>query len=293
MKEFFNFDSAKISWFRCGGAISVYCIVDDLTELNTVCKKYQDKEIIIVGAGSNILVRDSGFNGVMIKLAGEFTKIAILEQHNNNVILKAGAAVWDKMITDFALKHQLIGCEFLNTIPGTIGGAIKTNSGCFGKEIKDILLSAELLIDGTLTTFNNADFHFSYRHGELPNNAIVLSVNLRLEKASPLELTRSSKQIEEMQQHRKQNQIRGATCGSTFINPTDKEGRQLSAWQLIDKVGLRGYQIGGARFSEQHCNFIINTGTASSGDIEKLILLAKQRVESTFGIILKTEIHII
>ena len=295
MKEFINFDSSKISWFHCGGKIAVYCVVETINELVELLKKYPHykNKILPIGAGSNILIGDEGFNGLAVKLAGDFNKMEIKNKDNNQAYLVAGSGVFDKQVAVFALKNNLISCEFLDTIPGTIGGAVKMNAGCFDSEIKNILVATKIFVDGKIIELQNKDLNLSYRHSELPENAIVLEATFLLQKGTEGEINKSAKLIEENRQKRKENQITGSTCGSTFANPVDKNGMKLSAWKLLDEAGMRGYSIGGAKFSEKHCNFLINTGTATTKDIEDLISLAKQKVKEKFEIDLHEEVKII
>ena len=297
MKEFLNFNSKNISWFRCGGNVNVFYIIDNLKELQSVIQKYPQysDKILVIGAGSNILIRDGGFDGLVLKLTSEFNKINLksYENDNNKIILTTGSCCLDKQVSDFALNNNLIGCEFLATIPGTIGGAITMNAGCYGQEIKDILFSVKLLYKNEIITLSKDDLCFQYREAKIPNNSIILEADFLLKKGNKEEIDESKNKIKEMLSLRKLNQITGLTCGSTFKNPIDSNGSRISAWKLIDEVRLRGFQIGGAKFSDKHCNFILNTGNATATNIENLILLAKQLVKEKFNINLVEEIKII
>lgn len=292
MKEFKNFDSAKISWFRCGGKIDVFCIIENIEELKEVLKKYKDykNNILPVGNGSNLLIRDKGFNGLAIKLAGDFNKIKLL--NTNKIVAGSGCSL--KSVCDFAIKNNLIGCEFLSTIPGSVGGGLKMNAGCFESEIKDIFESARVLVDGNIKELTANDLNFSYRKTNLQKNTIILDATFKLKKTTnENEIETSKQKIYNMQKHRQENQIIGATCGSTFANYVDKNGNKISVWKMIDEVGLRGYTIGGAKFSEKHCNFIVNFNKATASDVENLINLAKQKIKDKFNIDIFTEIQII
>lgn len=294
MKVFENFDSSKISWFKAGGLIKYYVIVENIIELKEAISKYNknNNKILVIGAGSNILIRDSGFNGLAIKLSGEFLDININKEITSNcedeVFITSGSGVLSKTLSKFAINNNLIGSEFLDTIPGTIGGNIVMNAGCFNREIKDILYCSNLFIDDNVKVYYTEDFKFSYRHSEIPMNSIVLNATFKLKKGNLQDIENSKNSILKMREQRKQNQILGATCGSTFVNPDGN-----SAWKLIDEVGLRGFEVGGAKISEKHCNFILNTGKATATDIEKLIKFIQKRVFDRFGIMLKTEIKII
>ena len=294
MQIFHNYNIGKYSWFKTGGNAEIFAVVENSRELQSLINKYDNKDITILGAGSNCLIRDGGIDGLVIKLAGDFLKIDILNKSNatinNNDIcfVKAGSAVLSAKLSNFLISNNLIGGEFLDTIPGSVGGMIITNAGCFGGEVKDILLSADLLINNHIDTYANKDLCFQYRASKVPKNAIILSAIFKMTQGNENDIIMAKNRIQQMREKRKQNQIIGLTCGSTFANP---EGH--SAWELIDKVGLRGYEIGGAMFSEKHCNFIVNFNNAKAQDIENLIELATQKVLDKFGIELKTEIRIL
>ena len=293
MKLHKNFNSSALSWFRTGGIVESFAIVENLNELLELLNKNKGKKISVIGAGSNILIPDCGFDGLLIKLSGDFLKIDILKQdnndkNNNDVFIEAGSGLLVKKMTDFTIKNHIIGAEFYETIPATIGGAIYMNAGCFGCETKDILYSVKILLNSEIIEMSCSELNYSYRHSELPENSIIISGVFKLKKGNKDDIELAVKKIEEMKQHRKENQIVGATCGSTFKNP---EGQK--AWELIDKVGLRGYSVGGAKFSEKHCNFIVNTGKATATDIENLIKLAQEKVFEKFGIKLQLEIKIL
>ena len=294
MQIFHNYNIGKYSWFKTGGNAEIFAIVESINELQEVVSANSEKDITILGAGSNCLIRDGGIDGLVIKLAGDFLNIDICNQASNQMDddnfrhVKAGGAVLSAKLSNFLISHNLLGGEFLDTIPGSVGGMIITNAGCFGGEVKDILLSADLLINNHIDTYANKDLCFQYRASKVPKNAIILSAIFKMTQGNENDIIMAKNRIQQMREKRKQNQIIGLTCGSTFANP---EGH--SAWELIDKVGLRGYKIGGAMFSEKHCNFIVNFNNAKAQDIENLIELAKQKVLDKFGIELKTEIRIL
>ena len=294
MQIYHNYNIGKYSWFKTGGNAEIFAIVENVEELQSLINKYDNKDITILGAGSNCLIRDGGIDGLVIKLAGDFLKIDILNKSNASInnddicFVKAGSAVLSAKLSNFLISNNLIGGEFLDTIPGSVGGMIITNAGCFGGEVKDILLSADLLINNHIDTYANKDLCFQYRASKVPKNAIILSAIFKMTQGNENDIIMAKNRIQQMREKRKQNQIIGLTCGSTFANP---EGHR--AWELIDKVGLRGYKIGGAMFSEKHCNFIVNFNNAKAQDIENLIELAKQKVLDKFGIELKTEIRIL
>ena len=294
MQIFHDYNIGKYSWFKTGGNAEIFAVVENSRELQSLINKYDNKDITILGAGSNCLIRDGGIDGLVIKLAGDFLKIDILNKSNASInnddicLVKAGSAVLSAKLSNFLISNNLIGGEFLDTIPGSVGGMIITNAGCFGGEVKDILLSADLLINNHIDTYANKDLCFQYRASKVPKNAVILSAIFKMTQGNENDIIMAKNRIQQMREKRKQNQIIGLTCGSTFANP---EGHR--AWELIDKVGLRGYKIGGAMFSEKHCNFIVNFNNAKAQDIENLIELAKQKVLDKFGIELKTEIRIL
>ena len=293
MKIFENFDGSKLSWFKAGGKVDVFAVVDTKEELLDVLNKYDDGKVMTVGAGSNLLIRDGGFHGLIIKLGQGFnrTAIEVAEADDEHKILVAGASTPSSAVVQFAIRNNLVGAEFMSTIPGSIGGMTRMNAGCFGKEIKDIFYSTNVLRRvGTWQeqVDNLAEMQFSYRHSALNGEDIVMETRFLLKCGTDDEVRIAKQEIAEMQAHRKQNQVVGMTCGSTFANP---EG--YSAWRLIAGVGLRGYNINGAVFSEKHCNFIVNTGGATATDIENLIDLAKQKIKTEHGIDLRTEICIV
>ena len=291
MKEFINFNSSKISWFRCGGDIELFIIVETLEELQNVYRKYNnyfiENKVVFIGAGSNILIREKGFKGIAIKLTGNFSDIKITKEDNESCFINAGCSVLSKQLSNYIINNNFIGCEFLDTIPGSIGGMVKMNAGCFGKEIKDILYSVDIFKDGVVKTYLKDEIDFSYRHSDIADNSVVLSATFIAKKGTEEEVLNSKNKIEEMRNNRKENQVIGFTCGSTFKNPAG-----YSVWKLLDEVGMRGYKIGDAEFSNKHCNFIINNGKATASDIENLINTAKQKVKEKFNIELEVEIRI-
>lgn len=294
MQIYHGYNIGKYSWFKTGGNAEIFAIVENTNELTELINEHNNRDITIIGAGSNCLIRDGGVDGLVIKLAGDFLKIYLLKpssfQTNDSDIyfVKAGSSVLSSKLSNFLISNNLIGGEFLDTIPGSVGGMIITNAGCFGREIKDILYSADLLINNEVKTFFNKDFCFSYRASQVPKNAVIMSATFQFKVGNEIDILSTKAKIKQMREKRMRNQIVGLTCGSTFANP---EG--YSAWELIDKVGLRGYKIGGAMFSEKHCNFIVNINKATATDIENLIDLAKKRVLEKFGIELRTEIRIL
>ncbi|USO02773.1 MAG: UDP-N-acetylmuramate dehydrogenase [Alphaproteobacteria bacterium] len=232
-----------------------------------------------IGAGSNTLIRDGGYQGTVIKLAGEFAKF----QKIDDTKVKVGAGCANRIAVQKCVENELSGLEFLVGIPGTIGGAIFMNAGALSDETKDVLVECEIMTpDGQVHIIK--DFGMTYRKGNIRKDAIILNGTFQLKHKSKFEI---ESKVHEFLAHRAEAQpVKGRTGGSTFKNP---EGHK--AWELIDAVGLRGYRIGDAEFSPKHCNFIMNVGHATAQDIEKLGELARERVREKFGIELEWEIQ--
>jgi UDP-N-acetylmuramate dehydrogenase len=244
--------------------------------------------ITILGAASNVVVRDGGIDGVLVRLGRGFNQLSGVScQESIGGLIEAGAANLDVNVAQFALQHSLTGLEFLSGIPGGIGGAVRMNAGAYGSEIKDVLERAEVIFpDGTLRVLENAELGFAYRHCSLPEGAIVTRVWLRAEAGAPEAI---AARMEEIRASREGSQpVRARTGGSTFRNP---EGHK--AWELIDAAGLRGTLEGGAKVSEKHCNFLINTGNATAADLERLVNRIIRQVKEHSGITLVPEIKFI
>ncbi len=279
-----NFLLSPITYFKVGGRVDYFFQPKDIEDLTFFLKnKPKDMDIFILGLGSNIVVRDGGFRGVVIRL-NNFTAINL--QGENKIV--AGAFVADKTVATFAKNNSLAGMEFLHTIPGTLGGAVFMNAGCFGKEIKDIFEYCKVVdYCGNEKKFFLDDMNFSYRYSSLfKNNYIVVEICLKGEKNIKGEI---EKTILEIEKQRTASQPRGErTGGSTFANP-----HGMKAWELIKKVGLDKLRIGGAYIAAKHSNFIINDGTATANDIEILGETIRKKVKEQEGIDLEWEIQII
>ncbi len=276
---------SKYSWFNLGGPAQVFFKPNSIDDLKSFLQKSKNKKdkIFILGAGSNTLFRDAGFDGVIIKLGKNFTETKLLE--NNKI--EVGAATLDKKLADFAYHNSLTGLEFLSCIPGSIGGAISMNSGCYDSDISKIFVSLKAInLDGKIQFFTKDEVKFFYRSNNLNNNLIILSVILQGE---PADKNLIKKKQEALLKRKKETQpTRIKTCGSTFKNPTNKK-----AWELIKESNCSKLIVGGASISSQHCNFFMNNGEASSADIEKLIETVKEKVFLKTGINLELEIKIV
>ena len=251
---------AGLTWMRVGGPADWLFSPQDISDLQTFLKQCPaDVQLTCLGAGSNSLIRDGGIAGVVIHLSAYLTRI----KHNDTVIhAEAGCA--DSEVARYAAKVGVGGLEFLVSIPGTIGGGVIMNAGCYGKEFKDVLIDAEgMTRSGETVLFTPKDLQLSYRRSEVPEDVVITSARLRGQPADQTEIRATMKK---MLSNRAASQPVGVrTGGSTFANP---DGRK--AWQQIDDAGCRGMQRGGARVSEKHCNFLINQGNATAADIEQL-----------------------
>jgi len=276
-----NESLAPLTWFRVGGPAQVLFTPVDEDDLAYFLNSLpRELAVHVVGVGSNLIVRDGGIEGVVIRLSPR----AFGETSADGDIVSAGAAALDRRVAETAAIANLGGLEFFFGIPGTIGGALRMNAGANGGETKDVLFEATGIgRDGTRHTFGNADMKFVYRNSGVDPSIIFTSARFRGTPGAP-DAIRA--RMEEVQKHRETAQpIRDKTGGSTFKNPPGQ-----SAWKLIDAAGCRGLRIGGAQVSEMHCNFLINTGDATGYDIETLGETVRARVKENSGIELHWEI---
>ncbi|XWO13841.1 UDP-N-acetylenolpyruvoylglucosamine reductase [Candidatus Hepatincola sp. Pdp] len=279
----YNHSLKNLNWFKVGGEADAFFIPQDTKDLQLFLKnKPQDVAFFVVGAGSNILIRDGGFKGVVIKLSNlnKMSKVADYEIYTEAGCLNISVA-------NFAKDLQIGGLEFLSGIPGSIGGAITMNAGAFAYEFKDVCTTVNALnLQGELVNFTNEEMGFSYRQNSLEEPYIFIGANLQGQAKDEDEILIAMEKIKESREESQPKKV--LTGGSTFTNP-----KGFKAWELIDRAGLRGYSIGGASFSEKHCNFIINDGSATAADIENLISYAIKKVAEKFNILLHPEIKII
>ena len=280
----FNESLSKLSWFNLGGPAKILFRPKNLQELSIFLKEVKGAEKIkILGAGSNTLVRDGGFNGVIIKFGKFFSHISLFDP--NTII--AGASILDKNVSSFALENSLSGFEFLSCIPGTIGGAVRMNSGCYGEEISKILVSLQVMdFKGNIRIIQSSDIKFYYRGSNLDENLIFISATLRGKKDDMLNIKNKINNFVDKKKITQPEKIK--TCGSTFKNPKDEK-----AWKLIKDSGCVGMKVGDAQISQKHCNFFVNNGKAKSNDLEELILQVKKKVLDKTGINLELELQII
>jgi UDP-N-acetylmuramate dehydrogenase len=276
-----NQEMAPLTWFRVGGPAQVLFTPADESDLAYFLSKLpNDIHVYPVGVGSNLIVRDGGIAGVVIRLSPRgFGDVSA-----SGDSVRAGTAALDKRVAEAAAAANIAGLEFYFGIPGSIGGALRMNAGANGGETKDVLVEARgVTRRGETVTFSNADMKFVYRNSGVEDGVIFTSALYRGRIADP-ESIRA--RMLEVQQHRETAQpIREKTGGSTFKNPPGH-----SAWKLVDAAGMRGFRVGGAQVSEMHCNFLINTGNATGQDIETLGETVRTRVKDNSGIELHWEI---
>ena len=276
--------NAKLkSWFDVGGCAEIMFRPADLDDLQFFLKNCpKEIPVQILGAGSNVLISDEGVKGVVIKLPGEFAKIS-----NNGDVVKTGAAALCGNVALSCKNYALTGLEFLSGIPGSIGGAIAMNAGCYESDISQNLISvAALDLQGNLHKLSNSDFGFFYRGSKIAKDFIFIEALFSAKKSTYEEV---EKKISKLNKQRELAQpIRSKTGGSTFKNPEGKK-----AWQLIDEAGFRGKTVGDAQISEKHCNFIINRGAAKARDLIDLGNEAKKSVKEKSGVDLEWEIKIL
>lgn len=268
------------TWFRAGGAAEVLFRPADVEDLATFMAGLpSDVPVTVLGVGSNILVRDGGVKGVVIRLLRGFTGISV-EGHE----IVAGAGALDLNVALTARDHGLAGLEFLSGIPGTIGGALRMNAGAYEGDLAQVFVSAEAVDrTGKVHAVAADAMGFSYRHSEALADWIFTAARLR---ATPGDQLAIARRIAEIDAARTDSQPRSRTGGSTFVNPPGRK-----AWQLIDQAGCRGLRIGAAQVSEKHCNFLINLGEATAGDIEGLGEEVRRRVQEKTGVQLEWEIR--
>ena len=281
-----NAPLASVTWFRVGGPAEVSFRPADRDDLTAfLAGKPDDVPVTVIGVGSNLLVRDGGLRGVVVRLGRGFAEIAAEGQD-----LVCGAAALDLNAARVAQAAGIGGLEFLCGVPGTIGGALRMNAGAYGRELESVLIEADAVDPmGTLHRLDRADFGFAYRHSTVPADWIFLGARLRGHPDAPEAIAR---RMTEIQTARSDSQpIRSRTGGSTFKNPDPAVSGGAKAWQLIDRAGCRGLRRGGAMVSEQHCNFLINTGMATAADLEELGEEVRARVREACGIELEWEIR--
>lgn len=269
----------EFTWFRVGGSAQAFFMPEDENDLAYFLRNLPEEiPVTVIGAGSNLIVRDGGVMGAVIRLGRGFNDVKV-EDHR----ITAGTAMLDVMVARAAQPAGVAGLAFLSGIPGTIGGALRMNGGAYGGETKDVLAEAHGVDrQGNLRKFTNAEMGFSYRHCGVPEDVIFTTAVLQGRPGQPEEI---ATEMAEIKKKREASQPRNRTGGSTFKNPPGQ-----SAWKLVDDAGCRGLTIGGAQVSELHSNFLINLGGATAGDIENLGETVREKVKAHSGVALEWEI---
>lgn len=280
-----NFDLSKSNWLGIGGKAKFFFKPKDLKDLQIFLKNNnQHLPIIVIGSGSNLLIRDKGFDGVVIKFGKDFDYIRI-----NNDIINCGPSTQKTLLAEYAANNNLTGFEFLYCIPGTVAGGVVMNSGCYGSDISKIVLSISIIdMNGEIKIINNKDINFSYRYSSLTKNQIITNIEMKgsfLEKQKILEIMNNLKNKKDTDQPQKIK-----TGGSTFKNP---ENSDKKAWQLIKESGCADLRVGGIKLSNLHCNFLENLDKATSEDAETLIENIKKEVFKKTNINLELELEVV
>lgn len=276
-----NAPLAPLVWFKAGGAAQWLFEPADTDDLRDFLRALDPSVSVMgLGLGSNLIVRDGGVSGVVVRLGKPFARVAA-----DGLTLTCGGGASGILVSSTARDAGIAGVEFLRSIPGTVGGFVRMNGGAYGREVADVLVEAQVVTrDGTLTTLGNANLNYRYRHSDLPDGAIVVSATFRGEAGDPAAI---QAEMDRIAAAREASQpLRSKTGGSTFKNP---DGHK--AWALVDAAGCRGLRKGDAQVSEKHCNFLLNTGNATSADIEALGEEVRAKVLAASGVTLEWEIQ--
>ena len=280
-----NVPLAPYSWLRVGGPAEVFFMPKDEADLaHFLSSTPDDIPVTILGVASNTIIRDGGIRGVVIRLGPSFAKVT-----TDGLTVRTGTAALDNKVAKEAAKAGIAGLEFYAGIPGTIGGALRMNAGCYGTETKDVLVEAVALDrTGRRQVMLLSELGYSYRHSKAPNDLIFVEAVFKGTADAPDAITA---RMAEITARREQSQpIREKTGGSTFKNPDQVQSGGRGAWQVIDDAGGRGFKVGGAQMSEKHCNFMINTGHATAADLEALGETMIAKVKETQGVDLEWEV---
>ncbi len=277
-----NAPLAPLVWFKSGGQAEWLFEPKDLADLQHFLRNLDpETPVMALGLGSNMIVRDGGVPGVVVRLGKAFAQVTC----TGELTLNCGGGASGILVSSTARDNGIAGLEFLRSIPGTVGGFVRMNGGAYGSEVKDILIDCDVVLrSGELVTLPVAELHYTYRHSELPEGAIVVAARFHGRAGDPAAI---QTEMDRISASREASQpLRSKTGGSTFKNPDGAK-----AWELVDKAGCRGLQIGGAQVSEKHTNFLINTGDATSADIEALGEEVRRRVKDNSGVTLEWEIQ--
>ncbi len=284
----FDYSLKNHTWLNIGGNAKIFFVPETLTELRDFLLniKNENNNFFIIGAGSNLLISENIQDRIFIKLGKNFNKLSLTK---DNVII-AGGSILDKKVSDFACENHLSGLEFLSCIPGTVGGGIRMNSGCFGSEFKDVLLSVQVMdFDGKVFTINSKDINFNYRKTNLPKNLIFLSASFKTNKKNISEVKENIHRLKEKKE--KSQPLRVKTGGSTFKNP--KSQTEKKVWELIKESIDGQVSFGDAKISDKHSNFFVNSKNASFENMNNLINFVKSKVKEKTGISLELELEIV
>jgi len=286
-KIYYEYVMKHLSWFNLGGPAKIFFKPNTLEELIFFLKKFSTSlPVKILGAGSNTLIRDGGYHGVIIKLGKNFSHLSKLD--DNTII--SGTSALDKQLSNFALENSIAGFEFFSCIPGTVGGAIRMNSGCYDYDIAKCIVSIQTVdYDGIVRSINAKKINFFYRGSDLPDDLIFLSATFKGKKKDSNIIKEKMNKLLIAKNRSQPTRIK--TCGSTFKNPVSNV--QKKAWELIKEAKCERLRIGGASISAKHSNFFVNEGSATSDDMENLINLVREKVFNTTGIKLELELQII
>ena len=281
-----NAPLAPLVWFKAGGTAEWLFEPRDIEDLSRFLADLDPSVPVIgLGLGSNLIVRDGGVEGVVVRLGKPFASVSVRADREKDLYLSAGAGAPGIAVASAARDAGISGLEFLRGIPGTVGGAVRMNAGAYGQEVGDVLVSAEVVLrNGEVRTLANWELNYTYRHSELPDGAIVVGAVFH---GRPGERSAIAAEMDRIAAEREASQpLRSRTGGSTFKNPPG-----TSAWKLIDEAGCRGLRRGDAQVSEKHCNFLLNLGNASAAEIEALGEEVRRRVFEASGVMLEWEIQ--
>ena len=283
----FNYSIKKLNWFNIGGSVKTYFKPDTLQDLIEFLKLHQnEKNFFVLGAGSNVLFKDDVFEGVVIKLSKNFSRISLL---NKNTIV-AGSGALDKSLSEFAAENDVGGFEFLSCIPGSVGGGIRMNSGCFGSEFKDILISVQAINRfGEVLTIPRKEIIFDYRYCNLSKDLIFLSASFQGNKKNKDEIKEEVKTLKAKKEKSQPTRIK--TGGSTFKNPIKQTDKKV--WEIIKESVPSDISFGDAIISDKHANFFVNKGNATFKDMKRLIDFVQKGVQEKTGINLELEIILV
>ena len=277
-----NAPLAPLVWFKSGGTAEWLFEPKDVPDLQQFLRNLDPAvPVMALGLGSNLIVRDGGVSGVVVRLGKAFAKVSA----SADLTLDCGAGASGILVSSTARDNGIASLEFLRSIPGTVGGFVRMNGGAYGGEVKDVLTDCDVVLrDGTLQTISNTLLNYTYRHSSLPQGAIVVAARFKGRAGEPSDI---QAEMDRISASREASQpLRSKTGGSTFKNPAGHK-----AWQLVDDAGCRGLTVGGAQVSEKHCNFLLNLGEATSADIEALGEEVRRRVKDKSGVELEWEIQ--